>query len=89
VFWYLCNSKNNVNFASYANKIKEIRFVPNCIKLSIGINSYVLSDESIQSIIDGLATVETAQTLTLHADVKEKLTEEQLATITSKNWNLA
>ena len=50
-----------------------------------------LSDASIQSIIDGLAdlTGQTAQTLTFHADVKAKLTEEQIATITSKNWTLA
>ena len=71
------------------NALEEIRLVPETIKVSIDIRSPVLSDESIQSIIDGLATVETAQTLTLHKDVKAKLTEEQLATITNKNWNLA
>lgn len=70
--------------------LKEIRFVSECIKYSIWFgDSPLLSAESIQSIIDGLATVETAQTLTLHADVKAKLTETQIATITSKNWNLA
>lgn len=72
-----------------ANAIKNISFVENSIKKSITIWSPVLSDESIQSIIDGLATVETAQTLTLHADVKAKLTQTQLDTITNKNWNLA
>ena len=34
-------------------------------------------------------TGSTAQTLTLHANVKAKLTDEQIASITSKNWNLA
>ena len=72
-----------------ANALKEIRFVAETIKVSIAIQSSVLSAESIQSIIDGLATVETAQTLTLHADVKAKLTQTQLDTITGKNWNLA
>ena len=67
----------------------DVRFVKETIKGSIKIPSPVLSAESIQSIIDGLATVATAQTLTLHADVKAKLTAEQLATITGKNWNLA
>jgi hypothetical protein len=70
-------------------KLKEIRFVAETIRVSIAFVSPVLSAESIQSIIDGLATVETAQTLTLHADVKAKLTQTQLDTITNKNWNLA
>ena len=50
-----------------------------------------LSDESIQSIVDGLAdlTGVTTQTLTLHATVGNKLTEAQKATITAKNWTLA
>jgi hypothetical protein len=70
--------------------LEEIRFIEGCIKHTISfLWSPYLSAESIQSIIDGLATVETAQTLTLHADVKAKLTQTQLETITSKNWNLA
>ena len=72
-----------------ANSLKEVRFVSETIKISQIFSSANLSAESIQSIIDGLATVETAQTLTLNATVKAKLTEEQLATITNKNWNLA
>ena len=72
------------------DNLKEIRFVPECIKVNLYIaDSPLLSNESIQNIIEGLATVETAQTLTLHADVKAKLTTEQLTTITNKNWTLA
>lgn len=73
------------------NSLAEVRFVAESIKWSITIPSPVLSDESIQSIIDGLAdlTGGTAQTLTLHATVKAKLTETQLATITGKNWSVA
>ena len=70
----------------------DVHFVAETIKESISFaESPLLSAESIQSIIGGLVdlTDETAQTLTLHADVKAKLTEGQLATITSKNWNLA
>lgn len=54
-------------------------------------NSPLLTIESLQSIIDVLAdlTGQTAQTITLHADVKAQLTEEQISTITSKNWTLA
>lgn len=40
--------------------VEELLFVPETIKVSIAIPSAVLNDESIQSIIDGLATVETA-----------------------------
>ncbi len=76
-------------FANLPNLI-TIKIVPETIPTNISFaRSSTLNDESIQSIIDGLATVETAQTLTLHADVKAKLTDEQLATITGKNWNLA
>ena len=82
-------SVTNVNKAFHADKLKDIRFVENTIKVSITFSSSVLSAESIQSIIDGLATVETAQTLTLHADVKAKLTDDQKKAISDKNWNLA
>lgn len=50
-----------------------------------------LSSDSVQNIIDCLAdlTGQTTQTLTLHATVKSKLTDVQIATITNKNWTLA
>lgn len=84
------NVKDARNAFGECWKLKDIRFVPESIKISIAFNSSsLLTVESIQSIIDGLATVETSQTLTLRADAKAKLTEEQLATITNKNWNLA
>ena len=74
-----------------ANALKDIEFVPNSIKISIGFNdSNLLSAISIQSITDGLAdlTGGTAQTLTLHATVGGNLTDEQKASITAKNWTL-
>lgn len=86
----LSNSTNVGGAFTWNVALKEVRFVENTIKLSLQFAySALLSDDSIQSIINGLATVETAQTLTFHADVKAKLTEEQIATITSKNWTLA
>lgn len=72
--------------------LKEIRFKQGTVKVSLNISSTgVLTDESIQSIINALKdlTGETAHTLSLHADVKAKLTEAQIAAITSKNWTLA
>ena len=51
----------------------------------------VLTNESVQSIIDHLKdlTGATTQTLTFHTDVGAKLTDEQKASITAKNWTLA
>lgn len=68
--------------------LKNIRFVEGTIYASIDFaHSNLLSAESIQSIINGLATVTTAQTLTLNSAIV--LTDEQKATINSKGWTLA
>ncbi len=70
--------------------LEEIRF-EGCIGSSLAINNSTrLSAESVQSIIDCLKdlTGEAAQTLTLHANVGENMTEAQKATITAKNWTL-
>lgn len=72
--------------------LEEIRFLPNTIKYGLDMGyCKLLSNDSSQSIIDGLAdlTDATSQTISLHADVKAKLTTEQIATITGKNWTLA
>ena len=70
--------------------LEHIRFKKGTISVALDC-VYIknLTDESIQSIIDGLATVETSQTLTFHKDVKNKLTEAQISQITSKNWTLS
>ena len=70
--------------------LEEVRFKSESLFTTLQIpHTSVLSDESIQSIINGLATVEESQTIAFHVNVKAKLTEEQIATITSKNWTLA
>lgn len=50
-----------------------------------------LDSLTVNNIINALAdmTGETAKTLTLHADVKARLTQDQIAQITNKNWTLA
>ena len=52
--------------------------------------SKILSNESIQNIIDCLAdlTGQTAQKITFHSSVVLKLTDEQKLTILLKNWEL-
>lgn len=80
-------------FTSFFNNCKaleEFRVLPNSIKSSISIpSSPNLSTETIQSIVDGFATSETALTLVLHATAKAKVTEDQIAQLTSKNCSLA
>ena len=67
--------------------LENISFEPNSIKLSLDIPSGKLTSESVVSVINGLATVTTAQTLTLNSAIT--LTDEQKATINSKGWTLA
>ncbi len=70
------------------NYLEEVAFEPNTLSISISLfNSSKLTGDSIQSIIDGLATVETAETLTLNSAIV--LTDEQKATINEKGWTLA
>lgn len=92
---HLIDGSNIKSFSSaFSNcpNLVDIRFVKGSIHVSIAFyQSSMLSAESVQSIIDGLAdlTGQKSQTLSLHALVKEKLTDEQIAQITSKNWTLA
>lgn len=84
------SSKSFSLWTSGCENLKEIRFKPNTIFANISFpSSDKLSAESIQSIIDGLATVETSCTLQFNSTVKAKLTEAQISQITSKNWTLA
>lgn len=71
--------------------LENIKIVPNTLKVSIYFCSKKLTVESIQNIIDGLVdlTGATAKTLTIHADSKARVTDEQKIAISNKNWNLA
>ena len=50
--------------------------------------SYNLNDNSIQNIINALATVDTKRTLRFPPTIVSKLTEDQLKAIRDKNWIL-
>ena len=81
-----CNASFEDCFA-----LQDIRFKAGTLSKSLGmVNSGMLTDESIQSILDGLAdlTGGTAQTFTFHATVGARLTEAQKAAVTAKNWTL-
>ena len=78
---------NTNNAFRNCTSLEEIRIKANTIKLSISFSySANLSTQSVQSIIDGLATVETAQTLTLPSAIS--VTDAQKTTIQSKGWTL-
>ena len=73
-----------------ATALENIEFVPNTIPISIDF-SYCkkLTHDSLMSIINGLAVVETTQTLTLGTTNLAKLTDEEKAIATEKGWSLA
>lgn len=76
----------------YSQGLKNITLVPNTLGISMSFGSCnLLTTDSLVSIIAGLKdmTGATSPTLTLHATPKAKLTAEQIATITAKNWTLA
>lgn len=82
---------NNSSFCYGQSALKNIRFVPNTICFNFYLpQTSVLTDESVQSIIDGLAdlTGQTAQAIYLHSSVVKRLTNEQLTQISNKNWSL-
>ena len=69
--------------------LREVRFLPESIYLSISFKqSGQLSAESVASIVEGLAQVETPQILSLHDTVKNALTQTQRTAIEAKNWTL-
>ena len=78
------------NYSFFASQLRDVEFVPNTIKAAIRFNSGYLTQASVESIINGLAdlTSGTAQTLTLNG-WGSKLTDDQKARITAKNWTLA
>lgn len=96
VGWINLNSatsnSNTTGMFAGCFRLKEVRFVEETIKIDFGIKQcYSLSNESIQSLINGLKTFEDGEThnITLHKSIKNKLTETQLNTIANKGWTLA
>lgn len=81
-------NRQNMSFNGCTSLI-EVRFTPESIKYNLDLTqSSQLSDESIQSILDGLATISSTQTLTLNLEVYAKLTKEQKQSATDKGWTI-
>lgn len=84
----LSNATSVQNMFSACRALERISFAKECIKLSISFsNSDKLDNASKQSIFDGLATVGTAQTLTLHTNLK--ILQSQVDDANAKGWTVA
>lgn len=82
-------TESNTHMFGGCTALETIRIVPESIKKRFIIaHTSVLTAESIQSIIDGLAYVETTQGLLLTSSIVNNLTTEQLSQIIEKNWNI-
>lgn len=81
------SSATSINTLAFVEipKVSNFKVVPETIKASINIQAGALTHESKQSIVDGLAYVSSAKTLTIHGE----LTDEQKAAINEKGWTLA
>jgi hypothetical protein len=82
------SSATTTSYFGTSHSLRNIKLEPNTLKVSTNFPSWGMTPESIQSIIDGLATVETQQKLTLHSSLVSKLTTDQLTTIANKNWTV-
>lgn len=86
------NVPNNINTPfRRLEALKEVRFVPNSIQNNLSMSySSVLSNETIESIIAGLAdlTGKDTKTVTFTAKIGGKLTDAQREAIAAKNWTL-
>lgn len=81
------SATNVTNMFLNCTNLEEVTFEPNTLSLSISLaQSSKLTSVSVQSIIDGLATVETSQTLTLNSAILSQLTDEQWLIAEEKNW---
>lgn len=85
-----CPKVTNFNYAfDGCPSLTNITFEPECIKEDISILSSALSADSIQSIINGLAVVETSKKLRLSSTIINKLTDNQMSEILNKNWTVS
>jgi surface protein len=63
----------------------------NGLKISIPLSNTILDRASLRAIINGLAdlTSSSSRNITLGSTLKAKLTEEDIAVATAKNWTIA
>ena len=85
--WDVGNVMNFGTFCSFCSALAELK-APKNIKKSIRFDYSGLNYESLMSIINNLAPVETTQTLTLASALLKKLSAEDIAIATQKGWTV-
>lgn len=74
------------------NSCSSLQTITGCLKnlcISLSLSACPLDHDSAMRIINGLATVTTAQTLALSSTTKATLSESEKAIVISKGWTLA
>lgn len=86
----LSGCTSTANMFQNCEALEDVEFESGTINISISFaQSSKLSTASIQSIVDGLATVTTTQSLTLSSNVLVALSSDQMSQILAKNWSVA
>ena len=85
--WDVGNVINFGTFCSFCSALEEFK-APKNIKTSIRFDYSGLNYESLMSVINNLAPVETTQTLTLGSALLKKLSAEDIAIATQKGWTV-
>lgn len=84
---------DQIKNTAFTNCVNVTNFsIPQGWNIDLYLNSMLnLNEECVQNITDNIADLTGLESkiLQFHADVKAKLTDEQIATITGKNWTLA
>lgn len=91
IFWRLPSLISVVGDRTIEEVLEgDISAIKNC-HFALKLNETNLDRASLRAIINGLAdlTEQTAKTLTLGATLRAKLTEEDIAIATSKNWSIS
>lgn len=85
--WDFSSVNNNFSWINNCNSLEDLKFGYN-LKISTSFNGRPLTHESALSVINGLAEVTTAQTLTFKSTTYNTLTDEEIALATSKGWTV-
>lgn len=87
-FSKVSSASNVTGFALGCSSLRKFRVVPESLKYNLNIpDSPLLSSETVESLIAGLAQPSSTRTLTIHDDVK--ITQALRTTASGKNWNIS
>lgn len=76
------------NFIYNENYKSDFRLAPNTLSISWDIGTINITDETLQSIINGLAPSTTSPVLKFNQGVYNRLTETQKSAIAAKGWTV-